>query len=71
MKAIRVPWLRVAANNFLAEGGDNFPAFNQALDKVDTQVRDVDAVVDYLTKSDKAGTPAGNRAPQGRIGTVN
>ncbi len=62
---------RVAANNFLAEGGDNFPAFNAARNKIDTQVRDLDAVVDYLIKSDQAGTPAGSAAPQGRIGTVN
>ena len=62
---------RIAANNFLAEGGDNFPAFRDARNKIDTQVRDLDAVVDYLVKSDQAGTPAGSAEPLGRIGTVN
>ena len=62
---------RVAANNFLAEGGDNFPVFKDALNKVDTQVRDFDAVVEYLINSDKAGKPAGVATPAGRIGVVN
>ena len=62
---------RVAANNFLAEGGDNFPIFKEALNKVDTQVRDFDAVVEFLIKSDKSGKPAGAAAPAGRIGVVN
>ncbi len=58
---------RVAANNFLAEGGDGFPAFANAANKIDTQVRDIDAVVDYLVKNDRAGTPAGIAVPEGRI----
>lgn len=62
---------RVAANNFLAEGGDNFPAFKAAANKMDTQVRDFDAVVDYLVKRDQAGTPAGSLDPAGRIAIVN
>jgi 5'-nucleotidase len=62
---------RIAANNFLAEGGDNFPVFKEARNKVDTQVRDFDAVVEYLIKSDKAGKPAGSATPAGRIGIVN
>jgi 5'-nucleotidase len=62
---------RIAANNFLAEGGDNFPAFAGAQNKVDTQVRDLDAVVEYLVKRDQAGTPAGSALQAGRIGTVN
>jgi 5'-nucleotidase len=61
---------RVAGNNFLAEGGDNFPAFAAATNKVDTQVRDFDAVVEYLVKRDQAGTPAGSALPAGRIGLV-
>jgi 5'-nucleotidase len=62
---------RVAGNNFLAEGGDNFPAFAGATNKVDTQVRDFDAVVDFLVKRDQAGKPAGSAEPAGRIGIVN
>jgi 5'-nucleotidase len=62
---------RVAGNNFLAEGGDNFPAFRDAANKIDTQTRDFDAVVDYLVKRDQAGTPAGSAAPAGRIRIVN
>jgi 5'-nucleotidase len=62
---------RVAANNFLAEGGDNFPVFKAAANKLDTQVRDFDAVVDYLAKRDQAGTPAGSAIAAARIGIVN
>lgn len=62
---------RVAANNFLAEGGDNFPVFKEARNKLDTQVRDFDAVVAYLAKRDQAGNPAGSALPAGRIATVN
>jgi 5'-nucleotidase len=61
---------RVAANNFLAEGGDNFPAFRDAGNKNDTQVRDFDAVVDYLVKRDHAGKPAGSATPAGRIDSL-
>jgi 5'-nucleotidase len=62
---------RVAGNNFLAEGGDNFPVFKAAANKIDTQVRDFDAVLDYLVKRDQAGTPAGSAAPAARIAIVN
>ncbi len=61
---------RIAANNFLAEGGDNFPVFTEALNKVDTQVRDFDVLVEYLVKMDKAGTPFGVNMPAGRIQIV-
>ncbi len=62
---------RIAANNFLAEGGDNFPIFKDAQNKIDTQVRDFDAVVEYLIERDKAGKPAGSAQAAGRIGIVN
>jgi 5'-nucleotidase len=39
---------RVAANNFLAEGGDNFPEFAKGANRADTQMRDLDALIDYL-----------------------
>ena len=61
---------RVAANNFLAEGGDNFAAFAKARNKIDTQVKDMDAVIGYLVKHDEAGAPAGIGAPAGRIEVV-
>ena len=61
---------RIAANNFLAEGGDNFPIFTQAKNKFDTQMRDFDVLVEYLVKMDKAGTPFGVNMPAGRIQIV-
>ena len=61
---------RIAANNFLAEGGDNFPMFKDALNKFDTQVRDFDVLVEYLVKMDKADTPFGVNMPAGRIRIV-
>ena len=61
---------RIAANNFLAEGGDNFPMFKEGQNKFDTQVRDFDVLVDYLVKMDKAGTPFGVNMPAGRIRIV-
>jgi 5'-nucleotidase len=61
---------RIAANNFLAEGGDNFPMFMEATNKFDTQVRDFDVLVEYLVKMDKAGTPFGVNMPAGRIKIV-
>ena len=61
---------RIVANNFLAEGGDNFPVFKDAPNKFDTQVRDFDVLVEYLVKMDKAGTPFGLNMPAGRIQIV-
>lgn len=61
---------RIVTNNFLAEGGDNFPTFKLGTNKIDTHARDFDTVLDYLKKRDQAGKPAGNAAPAGRIQTV-
>lgn len=61
---------RVAANNFLAEGGDNFPAFARAANKADTNIRDVDAFIAYLARRDRDGAPAGSAAAAGRIERV-
>jgi 5'-nucleotidase len=61
---------RIVTNNFLAEGGDNFPAFKLATNKVDTHARDFDTAAEYLVKRDQAGKPAGASAPAGRIQTV-
>jgi 5'-nucleotidase len=54
---------RVAANNFLAEGGDNFPEFAKGANKVDTQVRDLDALIDYLGKHEGTGGQSASFAP--------
>lgn len=61
---------RIVANNFLAEGGDGFPMFTKAKNKVNTQIRDIDAFVGYLVKSERAGAPAGSAAPAARIERV-
>jgi 5'-nucleotidase len=58
---------RVVANNFLAEGGDEFPTFKQATNKIDTQMRDLDAVIAYLKQHPRAGAPAASMAPTARI----
>jgi 5'-nucleotidase len=61
---------RIAANNFLAEGGDNFLVFREAANKLDTQIRDLDAFVAYLVKRDRAGAPVGSAATAKRIERV-
>lgn len=58
---------RVAANNFLAEGGDGFPVFAGAANKRNTQIRDLDAFVRFLADNDRAGKPAGSAEAAGRI----
>lgn len=40
----------VAANSFIASGGDNFPAFTQATDKRDSGQVDLQAMVDYMER---------------------
>lgn len=62
---------RVAANNFLAEGGDNNPAFRAARDKVDSGIVDLDALTAFLAARARAGAPAGRAAPAGRIVRLN
>ena len=52
---------RVVANNFLAEGGDTFTVFGKGTRRVDTGIRDLDAMLGYLAKHDKAGTPSAAR----------
>jgi 5'-nucleotidase len=61
---------RVAVNNFLAEGGDGFPVFAEAANKRDTQIRDLDALAQFLVQSDRAGKPAGSALAAGRIERV-
>jgi 5'-nucleotidase len=59
---------RVVANNFLAEGGDSFPAFAQGARRVDTRIVDLDAFVAWLKQHPEAGATA--LAPQPRIQKV-
>jgi 5'-nucleotidase len=61
---------RVVANNFLAEGGDNFPEFAKGTNRVDTQIVDLDALSDYIAKNPGAGGAAANLAPTVRIDKV-
>ena len=46
---------RVVANNFLAEGGDNFPEFSKGGKRVETGLLDLDAFTDYLKKNEGQG----------------
>lgn len=61
---------RVVANNFLAEGGDEFPAFKLGTNKIDTQMRDLDALIAYLKQHPGAGAPAASVASSARIEKV-
>ena len=58
---------RVITNQFLSEGGDSFPVFQDGSGRIDTGISDVGALIDYLAARDKAGRPAGLAAPAGRI----
>jgi len=46
---------RVVANNFLAEGGDNFPEFAKGIKRVETGLLDLDAFTEYLKKNEGQG----------------
>lgn len=58
---------RVVVNNFLAEGGDAYPAFVSGSNRAMTGIRDIDALTNYLVQRDQIGKPAGSAAPLGRI----
>ena len=58
---------RVVANNFLADGGDNFPALAAGTRRVDTGMRDLDALIAHLKQG--AGD-ASLAPPQPRIKKV-
>jgi 5'-nucleotidase len=58
---------RVVANNFLAEGGDNFPEFAKGTNRVDTQIVDLDALSDFIAKNPGAGGATTGLAPSARI----
>lgn len=61
---------RVVINHFLAEGGDNFPAFLAAGNRAPTNIRDIDALAAYLASRDSIGKPAGAATDAGRIQRV-
>ncbi|MES2323089.1 MAG: bifunctional metallophosphatase/5'-nucleotidase [Pseudomonadota bacterium] len=61
---------RVAVNNFLAEGGDNFPLFRDGRNVRDTHILDLDSFIAYLARNERAGTPAGSNRPAGRVEKV-
>jgi 5'-nucleotidase len=46
---------RVAANNFLAGGGDNIPMFAGGARRVETGLRDLDSLIAYLQKHPELG----------------
>lgn len=52
---------RVVANNFLAEGGDNFTTFAKGTRRVATDIGDLDALLAYLAHHAQAGAPAAPR----------
>ena len=58
---------RVAANSFLAGGGDRFTVLANGTRRLDTGVRDIDAFSDYLISRARAGKPAGSTTAAGRI----
>jgi len=58
---------RVVANNFLAEGGDNFPEFAKGTNRVETRIVDLDALSDYIAKNPGAGGGSAGLAPSNRI----
>ena len=59
----------VTANSFLAAGGDNFRAFNQATGKRDTGKIDLQAMVDYMAAF-ASKTPLPVNAYQQQVGVI-
>jgi 5'-nucleotidase len=60
---------RIVANNFLADGGDNFPALAKGVNRQDTGMRDLDALIAYLKQNPDTGASS-LAAPQPRINKV-
>jgi 5'-nucleotidase len=60
---------RVVANNFLADGGDNIPMFAHGTHRVDTGIRDLDALMAWLKQHPETGSTT-LAAPQPRIQKV-
>jgi 5'-nucleotidase len=60
---------RIVANNFLADGGDNFPVLAKGVNRHDTGMRDLDALIAYLKQHPETGATS-MAAPQARINKV-
>ena len=60
---------RVVANNFLADGGDNIPVFAKGTNRVETGIRDLDALIAYLKQHPELGGST-LAAPRPRIQKV-
>jgi 5'-nucleotidase len=60
---------RIVANNFLADGGDNFPVLAKGVNRLDTGMRDLDALIAFLKQNPGTGA-ASLAAPQPRINKV-
>lgn len=60
---------RIVANNFLADGGDNFPVLAKGVNRHDTGMRDLDALIAYLKQHPEIGATS-LAAPQARINKV-
>jgi 5'-nucleotidase len=58
---------RIAANSFIAEGGDGYTVFKDGRDRVETGISDIGSFNAYLAAREKAGRPAGADAPAARI----
>jgi 5'-nucleotidase len=58
---------RVAAINFIAEGGDGFTMFTKGTNRVKTGVRDVDSLAQYLVRRENDGKPVGQYAATQRF----
>jgi len=55
---------RVVVNNFLAEGGDNFPEFAKGAKRLETGLLDLDAFTEYLKKNEGQGAALAPAAPR-------
>lgn len=55
---------RIVANNFLAEGGDNFPDFAKGSNRLETGLLDLDAFTDYLRANEGQGAALAPAAPR-------
>ena len=57
----------VTASGFLMDGGDGFKGFAAGQGRKDSGVRELIALMDYLSENDELGHPAGQAEPQGRV----
>ena len=55
---------RIVANNFLAEGGDNFPEFAKGTNRRETGMLDLDAFTEFLRASEGQGASMAPAAPR-------